>query len=670
MYRKEKEGVLMLVQENDDNINAHKRTYGPYVQNTIIRSFLKRRGLSSADIDYLVHPNVTHQHDPFLLRGVESWIQLLHSVKGKKLAIIPDYDADGVLSGTVARVGLSLFGFGDAFVYPPRTFDGYGLSKRSIDGVLKAQPDTDVIITTDNGSNAHEGILYAKSKGLIVLVTDHHLADADPPADAVVNPNRKHRDGVESYPFTQISGTTVIYKTLLAYARKYVQDEQALRDFHALVLLVGISTISDVMPVLNENRYYVTRAVTMLNTFIKGHSAARIYAYDDTPIGQYYRGVDLLTATLQANGKLRYGVTPDTFGFVIGPMLNSPRRMTGESKMAFDLFQTKRDALFNAAGETPSDVLFKLNETRKAYVRSLTSGLFRRIKKSEKEGVAPIHYAVFNAVSKAGIAGLLAGAFTQKYGLPSVAFSVPGAETPDGAECAEDFINVDPSSVKTLSGSARAPESFDLHRFLSDIDKAHPGLIIKWGGHAQAAGITIPAEQFDAFRSIFVGKLMQVLSECIGVKADNCLPITSEYVLVTHTYKALCDAYGAPSMCDEIEIGEDRSVMAHRDLLQSVQFFEQLAPFGNGFPKPSFGFAFSMKDARLFLMGQEKQHVKLVFPNGLSVIYWNGRDVFSCEALAQDERTFIVTGSLHVNEYGGNATLQLIAEDVLEVSGG
>lgn len=100
---------------------------------------------------------MNHQHNPFLLKGVGRWINVLHRVKGLPIAIIPNYDADGVLSGTLASVGLYLFGFEDVYLYPPKTYDGYGLSRKSVDNVLQARPETRVIITTDNGSNAHDG---------------------------------------------------------------------------------------------------------------------------------------------------------------------------------------------------------------------------------------------------------------------------------------------------------------------------------------------------------------------------------------------------------------------------------------------------------------------------------------------------------------------------------
>lgn len=635
-----------------------------YTENPIIQSFLNRRELGVQDIDYLLNPNASHQHDPFLLKGIGQWIDTLHAIKGQCLAIIPDYDADGVLSGTLARVGLSLFGFGDVYVYPPKTRDGYGLTKASVDNVLKAQPATNVILTTDNGSNAHEGIAYAKSLGLMVLVTDHHLAQEAPQADAVVNPNGH---GDNTYPFSQISGTAVIYKVLLAYGRKYIGDSDILCAFDDLVLLVGISTISDVMPMLNENRYFVTQSVNMLKRFVEGHSIERIDQYDDTPLSQYYRGVDLLVATLNKHKKLNYGIDSDTFGFLIGPILNSPRRMVGESNLGFNLFQTKRNELLAAQGALPSDDLFDMNESRKAYVRKLTIALFDYIEASEQEA---LEHVVFNAVMGSGIAGLLSGKFTEKYGLPSIAFGAEGASTPD-----DDPINVDVTGCKYLVGSARSPESFDLHKFLSVIDSENPGLIESWGGHEQAAGIKVKAENYLQFQTIFTERFKHILASQVAemdTQDDERLPFNGEYVITSDAYDRLVSMYDEPA-CSIIRVATNTPLFEDDIVRESVRFFEQLEPFGQGFAKPLFSTVVWMRDVKAFFMGTEKQHVKLTLPNGLAVIYWNGAALFAYDEKdeagkdLQDNRVFILTGNLSVNEYNGRESLQIIANDVVQV---
>lgn len=614
--------------------------------NEIIRSFLERRELTYDDIAYLAQPDSSHQHNPFLLRGMETWIDTLHHVKGEKVAIIPDYDADGVLSGTLARVGLYLLGFGDAFVLPPRASDGYGISKLSIDRVREQCPEATVLVTTDNGSNAHDGVQYAKSLGFTVLVTDHHLATDAPLADAVVNPNGH---GDTTYPFPAISGTAVIYKALLAYFYKFNQEEAVFRNMQTLVLLVGASTISDVMPLLDENRYFVTEAVRMLTHFEEGSSDERLYAYTDNPLDQYFRGVDLLLLSLRGHGKLKYGIDSDTFGFVIGPMLNSPRRMTGDSTLGFSLFQTRKEDLKVGIRSLPGEALYALNEERKVYVKQLTNELLHYIETSD---VSPIEHMVFSVRMESGIAGLLSNNFTKTYGLPSVAFGTNQKD--EGGS----IINPPLVEGRLLSGSARAPQGFNLHQLLETIDRLAPGLMVKWGGHEEAAGITIRAENLDMFRQAF----LHVCMELVEVEEDDGLTLGGDFLIVTNTFDKLPTLGVKPS--EDIHLIDARvegSINTHKNLWGAIRFFEEVAPFGQGFSAPSFTVSFYANDiARAFYMGAEKQHVKCTLMNGLHVIYWNGAETFKEGFKANN--TFVAKGPLSINEYNGNVSLQLIAD--------
>lgn len=628
--------------------------------NTLIESFLKKRSLSVKDVAYLLEPVRTHQHNPHLLNGVKNWIDTLHSIKGKQIAIMPDYDADGILSGTVARVGLSLFGFGDSYLYTPRLSDGYGLTRKSVDDILEAQPDTEVLITTDNGSNAHVGIAYAKERGLMVFVTDHHLASLPTEADAEVNPNSV---GGESYPFTQISGGAVIYKVLFAYGHTYIEDASIMAQYESLLLLVGISTISDVMPLIDENRYMVSKAVTMLKDFEAGHTKERMGLYDDSPIGQYYRGLDLLVMTLRNHQKLKYGIDSDTFGFMIGPMLNSPRRMSGESKLGFDLFQTKRADLIDSTKELPSDTLFNVNEERKKLIRGLTSKMFAHIESSDKQD--PVEHAIFNATMGGGVAGLLAGIFTKEYGLPSIGFSIPLIE--EGVV----VFNGDISNSTTISGSARSPASFNIHAYLTEIDTTYPELIEGWGGHAQAAGISIKASNYERFKQIFTDGLKEVLAQNkqdAGTKPK--LTFGGDFVITTKAYDALlseCKESVDLDSYTEISVRDMKSVLDSDELSEAVDFFGRLAPYGQGFAKPLFSVVVAIDDAKAFYMGAEKQHVKLTLDNGLSVIHWNGADVFRDPKTKSEDRLFIITGEIGVNEFMGNISLQLITKKIREI---
>lgn len=640
--------------------------------NPLVQQFLQTRGILPDELAYLQSPIAAHQHNPFLLDGVSHWIEVLHSKKGEKIAIMPDYDADGVLSGTLLRVALDLCGFGDAYLYNPKTCDGYGLTPRAVDNIERGCPHATTLITTDNGSNAHEGVAYAKRRGWSVLVTDHHVADSDPPADAVVNPNRRHRRHLSQYPFPDISGTAVIYKVMSAYVEKYIPDPAVKERLNSLLLLVGMSTISDVMPLLNENRYFVTESVNMLERFVNSHTPARAAAHADTPLGDYYRGMDLLVATLNRMQKLKYGVNSDTFGFTIGPMLNSPRRMLGDSAPGFALFQSKRTTPETAGLSPISDELYLLNEDRKVYVNALTAKLFEHI--DGHAGLNPADCAIFNAEMLGGVAGLLSSKFTSKYDLPSIAFAVP--PTSQNLQEHADPINVSVAGVKTVSGSARSPGWFNIHEFLTAIDNDYPGLIAGWGGHPQAAGITLAAENFIPFRRIFTERLKHVLHELALQRDDEAvsfpIPVAGEFLFATDTCIALAKGFTGETPFHVIVAKGQTPIAQNAELMDAVRFFMGTEPFGQAFPEPTFTAVFAMDEVKTLYMGADKQHVKFTLPNGLNIINWNGAKDFKVETVPgvtslPDERIFVATGKLSINEFNGRESLQIVMNDCVEL---
>lgn len=611
--------------------------------NPIVQEFLDKRKVQIEDINLLINPTKDMQHNPAYLHGVDEWVTLLHAHKGSNITIVPDYDADGILSGTLARVGLYILGFGDVFVYPPKSYHGYGITKKTVDEVLKQRPTTQVIVTTDNGSNATEGVQYAKEKGLVVLVTDHHIAEQDVGADAEINPNHVKDT---TYPYKAISGTTVIYKALLHYAYTYGTFEQV-RALHSLVFLVGVSVISDVMPIIDENRYYVMEAVKMFNHFYENFNPDDIYLYDDTPLGQYYRGIGLLIYELDKNDKLKYGINTDTFGFTIGPILNSPRRMLGDSSLGFHLFTITKEALENRVYPLPSESLYVLNEKRKAYVQRYTKALFNEI---ERSGIPVVDFSVSNTTANGGVAGLLANQYIKRYGLPSIVFSVPES-------IATRDINSDVSGYTGLiSGSARAPEWFNMYEVLAQIDEDNPGLIHGWGGHAQAAGITLRGENFLTFHKLFTQGLRHQLNEIMierqtqGISEQLSMLLSADFVIDSE----YIDPYDRPHLPSLIAYSQD--------LNEAVYLFEKLEPFGVGFREPIFGLVFATsKNIKPFKMGKEKQHVRISLPNGLTVIGWNLADLFD----EDNPREYTAIGSLQVSRYNGYENIQFIIQDIM-----
>lgn len=610
--------------------------------NKIVASFLEKRNISISDVETLIQPSKDHQHDPVLLNGVTSWSALLHQCKGLNITIVPDYDADGILSGTLARVGLYMLGFGDVNVYPPKSYHGYGMTETTVDEVLRLYPTTQVIVTTDNGSNALTGVSYAKSKGLVVLVTDHHIAQEDVQADAEINPN--HVDD-ETYPYKSISGTTVIYKGLLHYAHQYGTHDDV-RQLHNLIFLVGVSVISDVMPIVDENRYYVTEAVRMFTHFYQNFNDDMIYFYDDTPIGQYYRGLGLLVIELNKHGRLKYGINTDTFGFTIGPILNAPRRMLGDSTLGFALFHQTLGHLQQESYIPPSVALHQVNEQRKAYVTRYTKSLFDTI---EQSGLSVVDFSVCHTSAGGGIAGLLANQYTKRYGLPSIVFSTPERHI------VQD-INSDIEHADTLmSGSARSPEWFNMHGFLTKLERDNPSLIHGWGGHAQAAGVSVYGYNYQLFHKLFTEALRQ---EIEGIMAEKNKQGIDEIASMMNGVDFVIDTL---ELSDKHKQSFNHVVTYDGELHEAIYQFEDLAPFGVGFREPIFGMVFSTQGLDVFKMGQEKQHVRIRLFSGLTVIGWNMADLFD----DTDKTEYVTTGIININRYNGREYIQYIIQDVL-----
>lgn len=625
-----------------------------YRTNPFIEAFLKRRQLSQEDVAYLMQPSPEHQHDPFGISGMSAFIDLLHAHKGEQIAIVPDYDADGVLSGTVASVGLSEFGFGVPYIHCPTLRQGYGLSVASVKSVLEACPEATVLLTTDNGSSAYDGVAYAKKMGMTVLVTDHHTTDKDPIADAIVNPNRTHIK--QDYPYKSISGTAVIYKTLSAYASRYITDARKIEAFESTILLVGMSTVSDVMPMLDENRYFVTRAITLFERLIATHTPKRIGLYGDTPLEAYYRGLDLLVWTLNNERKLNYGISSMTFGFMVAPMLNAPRRMLGESAPAFALFNSRRADVLAPEPVIPSDELYRINVERKAYVAHLTASLHQHVEQSDRE---LYQQTVFTARMKTGVAGLLAGSFTSRYEYPAIAFSVF-----KGRETGDPINGKIPKSVKLMTGSARSPEWLNLYAMLKGIDAEHPGLIASWGGHPQAAGIKVLAENYETFKQVFTEKLAAHIT-ALSHQRITLTPTRQAHRITTEF------VFDTPALTSDRLHNDGATVLPPDNLVadatfrETLTFFDSVAPYGERFEAPTFSVAFYVRDAHVSFMGAEGQHVKLTLPNGLTVIDWNGRATFK---LNEPDTLYVCEGSVGINEFRGRESVQFIANRMIDVT--
>lgn len=545
----------------------------------LISQFLELRGISPENKAEMLDMTEDQIPSVLLMKDAEKFIDRLHELltTGKRILIYGDYDADGVCSTTImVRIlrELSKYHTGKdgkiKFFIPHRFIDGYGMSVASVNKVRDRNPKLDAIITVDNGIRSIEAIDHAMRLGYEVLVTDHHLGEDDEPnCDIIVNPNRKG----DPYPFKGICGTAVAYKLMLAYAHKYAPEMvDTVRSF---VDFVGIATVADVMPVLKENRVYIKQALDIFN----GESEhRRRFAW--TAMIEH-----LISVKKVSKGKIFNEVD---FGFTFAPMINAQSRVYGIASTAVDLF------LSTNTEDVREKVRF-IVETN-AERKRVADEAFMRAQEVDYSGRSGI--VMTDTSLGEGYIGLVSGKLAEKYHRPTVVFTK--------------------SEGGKLKGSARAGMD-DLHLLNCLKEVAH--LTTSLGGHEGAAGLSIKAENYDAFKS----SLEEVFDRTVPEDTVEVKP--ADFV-----------------------IGADQLTY---DLINS---FDRLGPFGQAFGQPTFQVC-DLPIDEVKSMGKEKNHLKIMC-DGFAIILWNGYELVADRA--KKASTVTVTGQAVVNEYLGAKTMQLM----------
>lgn len=569
--------------------------------NLLIESFKAYYKLTDADVLNLQHPELKKSHNGELFRNAEAWIDALHTYKDKKVLIIPDYDSDGIMSGTILKAALYVAGFEDVFCFFPSMATGFGLSEQSLMDALAFVPNPDVIITADNGIMAFDGVKKARELGIDVLVSDHHLGMADEPdATVLVNPNSFYDD---SYPFKEICGAQVAYKLMSYYGDKYLSVAEA-NLIKYLYVFAGIGAVADVMPMVDENRYFVKMTVDRLG---------RLDDISDNKVNPYmssFYGLKALMDILYDNGKLNYGVDEGTIGFYISPMLNSSRREKATSKYAFDIFF--QDSYVKAYEKAAA--LYDLNEVRKTKSKTFSKEVvyaYDHFKGTKYE--AAIQTGSFGG----GYPGLIAGNLVKHASLPTIVF--------------DDSNVIDNKGI--FHGSGRAPGWCNLHKLLVEIDKNHPDFFTKWGGHAGAVGVNLRAEYLDDFRFVF-GKAVEDLIASLPDDSDDS--------------------------SDQPRLVFDARIMTPNDAKEFAAYIDTLRPFGHGFVQPQISIVLEPKDVGHYVIESFKQdrHLKVVSDDKWEALFWNYNDRSDLTNLSEDlEYPLVLTGDLGYNDYSGRASL-------------
>jgi single-stranded-DNA-specific exonuclease len=404
--------------------------------------------------------DIAHKLDglapPAALKGAADAARLLADAieQRKRLLIVADYDADGATACAIGVAGLRAMGASVDYLVPDRMVHGYGLTPAIVDEAAARAPD--LIVTVDNGIAANEGVAHAARLGIPVLVTDHHLpGEALPEAVCIVNPNQP---GCE-FPSKHLAGVGVMFYVLLALRAELrargAWHGSAEPDLRTLLDRVALGTVADVVRLDANNRRLVAAGL------------ARIRAGRASPG---------MTALFAAAGRDPARAASADLGFSLGPRLNAAGRLDDMSIGIECLLAENADAARELAAR-----LDALNRERRAIESGMQETALEQLDDIEADDRASL--ALFDARWHAGVVGILASRLKERFHRPAFAF----ARADDG----------------TLRGSGRSIAALHLRDALDRVDRRHPGLMTRFGGHAMAAGLTLPEANFDRFVQAF-----------------------------------------------------------------------------------------------------------------------------------------------------------------------
>lgn len=403
-------------------------------------------------------------HDPYLLADMEAAVErILGAVEKKeKITVYGDYDVDGVTSVTVLYLYLTGLGATVGIKIPKREGEGYGVSCAAIDELV--ENGTKLIVTVDTGITAAEEVAYAKGLGVDTVITDHHECRAQlPEACAVVNPHRPDCP----YPFKELAGVGVVFKVICACEMRRCRDagEDVLDGIRRVCReyadLTAVGTIADVMPVIDENRLIVSLGLKLMeNTQRVGLGAL----------------IDAATTKKGGEENKKKKITSGMIGFGIAPRINAAGRISDAAIAVRLLLEQDPEKARLAAEE-----LCEINRQRQAEENKIAMEAYAMIEEMDQND--DIVLVLDSNQWHQGIIGIVSSRLTERYGLPSILISFDGAEAEESAE--DDG-----------KGSGRSVKGMNLVDALTYCED----LLVKFGGHELAAGLTVKRGNLEQFR--------------------------------------------------------------------------------------------------------------------------------------------------------------------------
>ncbi len=519
------------------------------------------------------------------LDGIDAAVDILQQAlaDGRRIMIVGDFDADGATSTALTALALRSMGGGDVqYLVPNRFEDGYGLSPEVVEQA--AARGAELIVTVDNGISSHAGVEVAHAKGMQVLVTDHHLpGETLPAAEAIVNPNLRGC----AFPSKALAGVGVAFYLMLALRARlrdsgwFEQRALAMPNLAELLDLVALGTVADVVPLDANNRILVYQGLNRIRA------------------GKCRPGI---RALLEVANREARNLAANDLGFALGPRLNAAGRL---DDMSIGVALLLSDDI--AQARMLANDLDALNQTRREIEQGMQVEALQLCDQLERSCTAlPYGLAMYHPEWHQGVVGILASRIKERFHRPVIAFAPAG----DGI----------------LKGSGRSIAGLHMRDALERLDTLNPGLMMKFGGHAMAAGLSLEEARFDEFRQRF--------GELVGEWLD-------------------------PAMLEGV-IWSDGELAMQELTLETAELLREGGPWGQAFPEPTFDGKFRILQQRL--VGEK--HLKLmVEPLGggplLDGIAFNvDTTLWPDSSVREVELAY----KLDVNEFRGNRSVQLLIQ--------
>lgn len=512
-------------------------------------------------------------NDPYLMKDMHRIVECISEAirNGERIVVFGDYDVDGVTSTAVLLDFFDEVGADASFLLPDRFRDGYGMKPPSVARALKK--GAQLIVTADNGISSFEAIEAANAAGLDVVVIDHHLPqDKLPDALALVNPNRADCE----YPFKGLAAVGVAFKVVQALASEFMSASERRQYLNSLLDLVALGTVADMAPMIEENRLLTRRGMQVLNT-------------TERP------GLQALKAVAGTGNR---PVDTTTIGFFLGPRINSAGRLSS-ADLALNLLRCQNQVQAAKLAEE----LNGLNGERRALQND---GIAEAERMAENDGLDQHRILVVRGEDwHLGVVGLIAGRLVEKFSRPALVCT-----------------NFRRNGIYT--GSARTAGGYNIVEAIFRVSD----LLTEFGGHADAAGFSVPAENYPEFQARLIADAQARLSE-----------------------EALTPQLEADVALKPSDIS-----------LTTVDTLDELAPFGSKNELPRFITRnCRIADARAIGRGA---HLKLSVDTGANLCdaiwFHQGERIYELSVGDRVDLAF----ALQANTWQGRTSVQMLVEDM------